>query len=343
VTATLSVDPFGILRDGRPVEQYTLSSSGITVRVLPYGGIIQSILVPDRHGSLGDVVLGFDTLDEYVAGTHYIGAVIGRYANRIARGRFTLDGVEHVLPTNNGPNHLHGGPGGFHTVLWHVEPVAAPNVGVLLSYTSPAGEQGYPGTLEAKVQYELTKDRELIASYRATTDAPTIVNLTQHSYFDLSAGSAPNVLDHELEVFASRFTPVDATLIPTGELRSVDGTPFDFRNRTSIGARIDDAGGYDHNYALDRTVSLGARLTDPSSGRLLEVLTTEPGLQFYSGNFLEDGIRGKGGRRNGYRSAICLEPQHFPDSPNQRTFPSTVLRPGDVYRSQTVYRFGVAR
>ena len=364
--ATVSVTraSFGTLPDGREVSLFTLrNANGIEVRLIDYGGIVVSIVVPDRAGDFADITLGYENLEGYLTETPYFGALIGRYGNRIADGRFTLDGTEYELATNNDPNHLHGGDIGFDKVLWAAEPIdSGDGVGVALSCESADGEEGYPGTLNVSVDYLLTGDDELVIEYRATTDKPTTVNLTHHSYFNLAG--AGDILGHELLVNANRYTPVDATLIPTGELSAVSGTPFDFTTPTAIGARIDDAdeqlafgGGYDHNFVLDRPddgasvsvdgglaeLSLVARVVEPTSGRVLEVETTEPGLQFYSGNFLDGTIRGKGGQAYEHRSGFCLETQHFPDSPNQPGFPSTILRPGEQYHSKTVYRFSVDR
>ena len=346
--------PFGKTRDGKAVEIYTLTNAhGLEMRVITYGGIITSLKVPDRAGHLDDVVLGFDTLDGYLKDSPYFGAIVGRYGNRIAKGQFTLNGATYKLATNNGPNHLHGGVKGFDKVMWNAVPGdSADGVSVTLTRTSPDGEEGYPGNLQASVRYTLTDKNELAIDYRATTDKATPVNLTQHSYFNLAADSG-DILGHELTIHASRYTPVDATLIPTGELAPVQGTPFDFQKATAIGARIatDDAqlkngGGYDHNWALDRGGSglqPAARLVDPKSGRTLDVATTEPGLQFYSGNFLDGSITGKGGRVYKRRTGLCLETQHFPDSPNHPSFPSTILQPGQTYSSKTVFTFGVLK
>jgi aldose 1-epimerase len=345
--------PFGTTRNGQSVEIYTLTNAhGVAMRVITYGGIITSLKVPDRNGHLGDVVLGFDTLDGYVKDSPYFGAIIGRYGNRIAKGRFTLGGKTFTLATNNGPNHLHGGVKGFDKVVWTAVPgTDAKGVSVTLSRTSPDGEEGYPGNLHTTVRYTLTDENAVSIEYRATTDQPTPVNLTQHSYFNL-ADDAGGILAHELTIHAARYTPVDETLIPTGELASVQGTPFDFRQPTPIGARIDEdnvqlknGGGYDHNWVIDRGgpgLEPAARLVDPKSGRTLEVSTTEPGIQFYTGNFL-GGITGKSGRSYGRRAGLCLETQHFPDSPNRSSFPSTILRPGETYSSQTVLTFGVQK
>lgn len=345
--------PFGTLPDGTPVAVFTLTNgTGTEVRAITYGGIIVSIRVPDRDGRLGDIVLGYDTLDGYVAKSPYFGCITGRYANRIARARFTLDGRTYQLAANDGPNHLHGGVRGFDKVVWRGEPFEGPDgVGVVFSRTSPDGEEGYPGTLEVRVTYTLTETNVLRVDYAATTDKPTPVNLTQHSYFNLAGEGSGDILGHVLTIDADRYTPVDDTLIPTGELAPVEGTPFDFRTPTPIGARIASdheqirrGRGYDHNYVLRRAgdgSARAARVVEPTTGRTLEVWTTEPGLQFYSGNFLDGSIRGKHGHVYGHRSGFCLETQHFPDSPNRPHFPSTILRPGERYRSTTAFRFGV--
>ena len=327
----------------RPVEAYTLRNAhGLELRALTRGATITALTAPDRDGRLGNIVLGHDTLDGYLTDTAYLGAVVGRYANRIAGARFTLDGREYRLAANDGPNHLHGGRAGFDQVLWRARPFrTARSTGLALSYRSPDGEEGYPGNLDVRVRYALTDQDELVVDFRATADAPTPVNLTQHSYFNLGGGA--DILDHLLWIHADEMTPVDETLIPTGALAPVAGTPFDFSTLTRIGDRIeaDDvqlrrAHGYDHNFVLKRArggLVHAARLVDPSSGRTLDVHTTEPGLQFYSGNFL------KGAHRP--RSGLCLETQHFPDSPNQPRFPSTILRPGATYRSRTIFAFSI--
>jgi aldose 1-epimerase len=346
---------FGSMPDGRTVERFALRNAhGLEVSAITYGGIITSLRVPDRQGRMGDVVLGFDALDPYLAGTPYFGAIIGRYGNRIGGGRFELDGTTYQLATNDGANHLHGGNVGFDKVLWAGEPFQSDtSVGVVFSYTSPDGEEGYPGTLDVQVTYTLTDSDRLVFDYHATTDAPTPVNLTQHSYFNLGGEGSGTILDHELFVAASAYTPVDEGLIPTGEIATVEGTPFDFRERTAIGARIDAddpqlalGPGYDHNFVLDTAgeglLSLAARVVEPTSGRTMEILTDQPGLQFYSGNFLDGTLVGKSGRPYVHRGGFCLETQHFPDSPNQPAFPSTILRPGQEYRTRTVYAFGVA-
>ena len=356
VKATVTQQPFGVTPDGDSVKLFTLTNaSGVEARVITYGAIITSLKVPDRNGTLGDVVLGFDSLAGYLGETPYFGALIGRYGNRIGRARFDLDGTTYRLAANNGANHLHGGIKGFDKVVWGAQPVESGNgAGVVFRRTSPAGEEGYPGALSVEVTYTLTNADELIFDYLATTDAPTPVNLTQHSYFNLAGNGSGDVLAHLLTLNASRYTPVDAGLIPTGELAPVEGTPFDFRTSHAIGERIgaDDeqirlGGGYDHNFVLDRgdaapgQLVLAARVEEPTTGRFLEVRTTEPGIQFYSGNFLDGTLTGKGGAVYARRSGFCLETQHFPDSPNKPGFPSTILRPGEEYRSRTVLTFGV--
>ena len=344
---------FDVAPGGAPVDLFTFSNThGVEVRVITWGGIIQSLRTPDRRGRLADIVLGHDDIAGYEHSAAYLGALIGRYANRIAGGRYTLDGSTHQLSINNGPNQLHGGARGFDKAVWEATPFERGDArGVILTHVSPDDDQGYPGTLRARVTYTLSDNDALSVDYYATTNRPTPVNLTQHSYFNLGAGPPSDVLNHQLTIHASRFTPVDQTLIPTGALSPVADTPFDFRTPVLIGARIgaDDeqlrvGGGYDHNFVLDREgdgVVHAARLSEPSSGRTLDVSTTEPGMQFYSGNFLDGSGRGKGGRVHAHRSGLCLETQHFPDSPNRPDFPSTVLRPGAEYRSRTVFTFGV--
>ena len=349
-------ESFGTSPDGEPLELFTFANAGGTeLRVMTWGAIIVSLRTRDRHGALDDIVLGHDDAAGYARSAAYFGAVVGRYGNRIARGRFTLDGETHQLPLNDGMHHLHGGAHGFDRVTWRAEPFARDAArGVTLQHSSPDGDQGYPGALEARVTYTLGDDDTLTVDYRATTDRATPVNLTQHSYFNLTGAGRGTVLDHELTIHADRYTPVDATLIPTGELAPVAGTPFDFRDATPIGARVDaddaqlrHAGGYDHNFVLRRArngeLTHAAHLADPATGRTLDLHTTEPGLQFYSGNFLDGTVRGKGGRVYAHRGGLCLETQHFPDSPNHPHFPGTVLRPGAEYRSRTVFTFGVQR
>jgi aldose 1-epimerase len=347
---------FGTLPDGRSVEAFTLvNAHGLELRAITYGGIIVSLKTPDRDGRMADIVLGFDTLAGYLTNAPYFGAIVGRYANRIARGRFTLDGTTYQLATNNGPNHLHGGVRGFDKVLWRGAPFHDDNgVGVALTHTSPDGDEGYPGSLTMRVAYTLTDRDTLVVDYAASTDRATPVNLTQHSYFNLAGGGVRDVLDHSLGIDADAYTPVDATLIPTGALAPVAGTPLDFRTPVAIGARIDrddpqlrHGGGYDHNYVLRGGPGGGlahaARLVEPTSGRTLDLYTTEPGLQLYSGNGLDGRLVGKGGQAYRRRFGVALETQHFPDSPNQPSFPSTILRPGSEYRSRTVFAFGVTR
>jgi len=343
--------PFGVAPDGTPVELFTLGNTeGVQLSVMNYGGAIVSLRVPDRDGNPDDIVLGFDSLDGYLNHSHYFGAIVGRYANRIGRGRFEVDGRRYQLPINDEPHHLHGGSPGFDRVAWQCEPFRnGPGEGLALRHTSPDGDQGYPGTLHLEVRYLLSDRNELQVDYLATTDKPTVVNLTQHSYFNLGGPGERDVLDHQLSIAADTFTPVDCTLIPTGKIVPVADTPFDFRAPVSIGARIGSpdpqleyAGGYDHNFVLRREGAApihAARVTEPVTGRTLDVFTTEPGLQFYSGNQL-DGVAGRGGRRYGRHSGFCLETQHFPDSPNQPLFPSTILRPGARYQSRTVFAFG---
>jgi aldose 1-epimerase len=359
--STLVSAPFGRTADGAAIDVFTLTNAnGMEVRTIPYGAIIVSLRVPDRSGQLGDVALGFDTFDEYITKKPpYFGAIVGRYGNRIAKGRFTLDGKTYQLATNNGPNHLHGGVKGFDKVVWHAEGFNHDDsVGVVYTHTSPDGDEGYPGTLNVRVTYTLSASNELTVDYDATTDKATPVNLTQHSYFNLAGDGNGDILAHELTIDADRYTPVDDTLIPTGELARVEGTPFDFRKATPIGARIgaDDqqlryGGGYDHNWVLNSSTRSGpavplahaARFVDPKSGRTLDVSTTEPGVQFYTGNFLDGTITGKSGHVYKHRNGLCLETQHFPDSPNHPNFPSTVLRPGARYQSKTVFAFGVSK
>ena len=345
--------PFGTMPDGKPVEQFTLTNRhGVEVKAIGYGGIITSLRVPDRTGRLDDIVLGFDTLEPYLKNDPFFGAIIGRYGNRIGKAQFAVDGKTYKLAANNGPNHLHGGLKGFDKVLWAVELVAGSNA-IAFSRTSPDGEEGYPGNLRVRVTYTLTDANELVVEYRASTDKATTVNLTQHSYFNLAGQASGDILGHQLMLNADRYTPVDDALIPTGELAPVSDTPFDFRKPTAIGARINNdhpqlkAGkGYDHNWVLNRKGSglqLAARVTELKSGRTLEIATTEPGIQFYSGNFLDGTLKGKAGAVYARRTGFCLETQHYPDSPNKPNFPSTTLRPGAEYQTRTVFTFGVAK
>jgi aldose 1-epimerase len=324
------------------------------VRAITYGAIITHLKTRDRAGKLDDIVLGYDDLPGYVKQNPYFGAVVGRYGNRIANGRFTIAGKTYTLATNNGPNHLHGGVKGFDKVVWKAEPFQKGDAaGVVFRHVSPDGDEGYPGTLTAHVTYTLTNKDELRVDYHATTDKPTHVNLTQHTYFNLAGDGSRDILGHELTIDADRYTPVDATLIPTGELAPVQGTPFDFRRPYAIGARIGadheqirHGIGYDHNFVLNRTGAGLARLVrvyEPTTGRTLDIATTEPGVQFYSGNFLDGTIKGKGGHVYKQRYGLCLETQHFPDSPNKPSFPSTLLRPGQEYATTTVFTFGTRR
>jgi aldose 1-epimerase len=345
-------EPYGSV-GGRSVERYTLTNGRFRVRILTYGGILQTVETPDRHGRLANVTLGFGTLDGYVTSKNpaYFGALIGRYGNRIAQGRFTLDGRTYQLAVNNDPNALHGGTVGFDKRVWSATPVTGDNtVALRLSFVSPNGEENYPGTLRTTVTYTITKNRGIRIDYHATTDKATVVNLTNHAYWNLGGEGTGTIDDHKLRLEASRYTPVDATLIPTGKLDPVAGTPMDFRKPTAIGARnrsnfqqIVYGRGYDHNWVLDRRSSgleVAARVSDAASGRTLTVSTTEPGIQFYGGNFLDGTLYGPSGRAYRQGDGLALETQHFPDSPNHANFPSTVLRPGQVLRSTTVYQFG---
>jgi len=351
--ARVTRSDFGTTPAGEAVDLFTLTNAhGLVVRAMTYGGIITSIEAPDRAGKLGDIALGYDSLAGYLKATPYFGAIIGRYGNRIGRAQFALDGATYHLPANDGPNTLHGGTVGFDKVVWEAEPFwTDSSAGVAFSHTSPDGDQGFPGKLMARVTYTLTNRDELVVEYHATTDKATPVNLTQHTYFNLAGDGSGDVLRHVMWISADRYTPVDSTLIPTGALDPVAGTPFDFTTPTPIGARIAQDNeqlkrgrGYDHNFVLNRTgpdLVHAARVVEPATGRTLDVYTTEPGIQFYSGNFLDGTITGKGGHVYRHRNGFCLETQHFPDSPNQAGFPTTILRPGEVYSSRTVFRFGV--
>ncbi len=347
----IETKPFGETSDGRAVRLYSLrNANGMTADIMTYGAIVVSLRTPDRDGRMDDIVLGYDNLQDYIKNSPYFGAIVGRYGNRIAKGKFTLDGAEYTLATNNNNlNHLHGGVTGFDKVVWDDEPVwKSDAVGVKLSYLSQDGEEGYPGNLKATVTYLLTNKNELRIDYEATTDKATPVNLTHHGYFNLTGGQR-DILGHVLFLNAGKFTPVDEGLIPTGELPSVKGTPMDFTKPTEIGARINNGyeqlkfgGGYDHNWVLNKRgsgMTLAARVYEPTTGRTMEVLTLEPGIQFYSGNFLDGTITGKGGKVYKHRWGFCLETQHYPDSPNKPNFPSTILRPGEKYQTTTIYRF----
>lgn len=347
-TGTIKAEHFGRMPDGSAIQLYTLSQpGGLRVAITDFGGAITSLWAPDRNGALADVVLGYETLAGYLAGKSFFGGIIGRYGNRIAHGRFTLDGVEHSLPLNNGANHLHGGPNGFDRVAWQA--AAGPGASLKLTRTSADGEEGYPGNLRVAVTYTLDGADTLRIDYCAETDRATPVNLTNHAYFNLAGHDGGDILGHELTVHAQHMTPVDAGLIPTGELRPVAGTPFDFREARRVGERVDAddeqirlGPGYDHNFVLARSsagLQLAARIHEPRSGRVMEILTTEPAIQFYSGNFLSGADIGKGGAAYHRRTGFCLETQHFPDSPNQPAFPNTILRPGERYESTTTLRF----
>ena len=352
--SSVSKAAFGRTPEGTAVDVYTLTNAnGVEVRAITYGAYVISLKTPDRQGKLDDVVLGFDTLDGYLKSGSHFGSIVGRYGNRIANAKFTLDGKTYTLAANDGVNHLHGGVKGFDRYVWAGEEVRQDaDIGVRFTLVSPDGDEGYPGRLKTTVTYRLTPKNELVVDYEATTDKPTLVNLTQHSYFNLAGQANGDILDHELQIHADRVTPAGPGLIPTGALASLDGSPLDFRKATRIGARIDQddpqlklGRGYDHNYVVNRAgpgLVPAARLTDPKSGRVMEVLTTEPGIQLYTGNFLGE-EKGKGGRVYPRRSGLCLETQHYPDSPNRPEFPSTVVRPGETYRSKTVFAFSVAR
>ena len=348
--SAISSAPFGKTSDGIAVELYTLRNSrGMEARIATYGGIVTHLTAPDRNGQYADVVLGYDSLAGYLKSSPYFGALIGRYGNRIAKGQFTLNGARYQLAINDKPNALHGGTVGFDKVVWKVakSEVASQGSQLTLTYKSKDGEEGYPGNLQVTALYTLTEDNGLRVDFTATTDKDTVVNLTHHSYFNLRGDG--DILGHQVQIDADKFTPVDSTLIPTGELKPVMGTPFDFRKSTAIGARIDAADeqlkfgkGYDHNWVIDKAagaLAVIASVYEPQTGRVLEVSSTEPGLQFYSGNFLDGSNVGKGGRVYKFRSGFCMEPQHFPDSPNQPGFPSTVLKPGQTYSNTILYQF----
>ena len=352
-TASTWKQAFGTTGDGTTVYTYTLvNKNGMEARITNYGGTVLSLLVPDSTGRTTDVVLGFDSLSDYIKDSPYFGSLIGRYGNRIGKGRFTLNGKEYLLAMNNGSNHLHGGLKGFDKVVWNVlDRESVEGRTLALSYLSKDGEEGYPGNLSVKVTYTLIEDRNVLEiRYSATTDKPTVVNLTHHSYFNLAGAGSGDILSHVLSINADRFTPVDSGLIPTGVLKDVEGTPLDFRTPKAIGERIADStchqlkfgGGYDHNWVLNKkagALELAAVIREPSSGLTMEVVTTEPGLQFYSGNFLDGHHIGKGAKPYKHRYGFCLETQHFPDSPNKPEFPTTVLNPGETYSSTTFYRF----
>jgi len=353
---TLTQASFGKTTDGQEITQYTFTNAGITAKVIDYGAILTELHVPDAKGNVADVVLGFDNVKQYETESPYFGATTGRVANRIAKGKFTLDGKEYTLATNNAPNHLHGGIVGFNKKIWKAETLKTiEGPAVKFSYTSPDGEEGYPGNLAVEVTYTLTKDAELRIDYKATTDKATPINLTHHTYFNLAGQGNGTILNHELKLTADHYTPVDATLIPTGNIAKVEGTVFDFRRPAPIGGRIHllkgdaatkDPGGYDLNYVLNNQtgkVALAAKLHDPSTGRIMEIWTDEPGIQFYTGNFLDGSLTGKAGKVYQKHFGLCLETQHYPDSINQPKFPSTVLKPGETYTQTCVHKFYTER
>jgi len=345
---SVTAKPFGKTTGGKGIQLYTLTNkNGMEADIATYGGTVIRLLVPDRTGKLGDVALGFSTIDPYFTSTTYFGALIGRYANRIANGRFTLDGKSYQLAKNNAPNTLHGGKKGFDKQLWTAEVLSQSPPTVRFSRLSPDGEENFPGNLKVAVTYTLTERNELRIQYAAATDKPTVVNLTSHIYFNLAGAGSGDILSHQIRIHASRFTPINATLIPTGKIQDVAGTPMDLRKWTVIGSQIKAVGGnpvgYDHNYVLDRCPvvrpCLAAEVWDPKSGRLMKVYTDQPGIQFYTGNFLDGTLKGKRGKIYYQHDAFCLETQHFPDSPNHANFPSTVLRPGELFKSTTIYKF----
>jgi aldose 1-epimerase len=349
--SNMKKEVFGTTADGKTVNIYTLKNSkGMEVKITNFGGIVVSISVPDKNGKFDDVVLGFDSLKSYENIHPYFGAIIGRYGNRIGNAKFTLEGTDYTLPKNDNENTLHGGLKGFDKAVWNAEEGKNGN-SLILTYTSKDGEEGFPGNLNAKVIYTITDSNELKIEYSATTDKTTVINLTNHSYFNLAGAGNGDILSHEIMIDANRFTPIDKGFIPTGEYKNVGGTPFNFSQPTEIGAKIDQKDdqlifgkGYDHNFVLNKTdnsLTLCARVSEPTSGRVLEVYTTEPGVQFYTGNFLDGTNIGKSGKKYNHRYGFCLETQHFPDSPNKPEFPSTKLKPGDTYRSSTVYKFSV--
>lgn len=354
-SSTVTKAPFGTTPDGQAVEIYTLhNSKGAEARIMTYGGIVQSLTMPDKNGKMEDIVLGYDNLEGYIKVTPYFGALIGRYGNRIGGAQFTLDGQTYNLAKNNNGNSLHGGEKGFDKVVW----TATPSVGIagpqlVLAYVSKDMEEGFPGNLQVTAIYTLTEDNELKVEFTAVTDKATVCNLTHHSYFNLAGQGNGDILGHIIQINSDKTTPTDNNLIPTGELADVTGTPFDFRKPTAIGARINDPDkvlqygpGYDHNWVINNPegkLALQATVVEPNSGRVMEVLSDEPALQFYAGNFLDGTITGKGGKVYQKRTGFCLEPQHYPDSPNKKNFPSTVLRPGETFRNTIIYKFGVQK
>ena len=342
-------DVFGT-QDGKEVYLLTLTNkAGNVIRLTNFGARITWIEVPDKNGKKDNVTFGFDTFESMIKGDPYFGSVVGRYANRIAKGKFTIDGVEYSAPLNNGPNSLHGGPKGWHSVVWNTEVLKGKeSPSVKFSYVSPDMEEGYPGTLKAEAVYTWTENNEIKIDYTCTSDKKTVLNITNHAYFNLHGAGNGDILDHVVTINSTAFTPVDSTLIPTGEILPVAGTPFDFTAPHTVGERIlaDYAqltlgGGYDHNYILDNNVKLAATVYDPTTGRFMEVITDQPAVQFYSGNFLDGTMIGHGGKKYIYRSGLCLETQHYPDSPNQPAFPTTLIVPGETFKSTTIYRFSV--
>lgn len=351
-TLPVKAGDFQTTINGKKTDLYVLKNDqGMKVGITNYGGRIVSWLAPGKNGEFQDIVLGFDSIKGYLnANEIYFGALIGRYGNRIDEGEFSLNGTEYSLATNNGPNHLHGGPGGFHNVVWDAKKLNDNHL--VLNYLSEAGEEGYPGKLEVQVQYILTDDNELKIDYTASTDKPTVVNLTNHAFYNLGGAASGKITDHMMKINADEFTPVDSTLIPNGKIAAVEGTPFDFTEATAIGKRLSNDNqqlaygkGYDHNFVLNKdqegVLSKAARVRDPESGRVLEILTTEPGIQFYSGNFLDGSDVGKNEEPYKHRTAFCLEPQHYPDSPNHENFPSTVLQPDELYHTVSIYKLSV--
>ena len=350
----LKMESFGKTADGQEVQLFTLTNkNGVEARITNFGGIVVSLKTPDRKGQLADIVLGYDDVKGYEGDTAFFGALIGRYGNRIAKGQFTLNGKTYQIPLNDGPNALHGGPNAFNKKVWTAKDVSTHSTPMLqLTYLSKDGENGFPGNLNVQVTYSLTSNNELRIDYAATTDKDTVLNLTNHSYFNLKGAGEGDILQHEVRLNANKFTPVDATLIPTGELKPVQGTPFDFRKSTAIGARIDSddqqlkyGWGYDHNWVLNGMgagqLVIAARVHEPTTGRVIEVLTDQPGVQFYTGNHMDGTIRGKGGKVYPKRGGLCLETQHYPDSPNHPAFPTTTLKAGEKFHSTTIYKFGV--
>lgn len=345
--------PFGTMPDGQVASLFTITNAnGSVIKVTNYGGIITSLLVPDKNGILGDVVLGYDSLQSYIDSNPYFGAIIGRYGNRIANGKFSIDSLSYQLATNDGPNHLHGGPKGYDKVLWDAQTFESDSsAGVVFTRVSPDMEEGYPGNLTCKVTYTFDNNNKLTFEYEATTDKSTIVNLTNHAYFNLTGEPTLTINNHELQLPASSFLPVDSTLIPTGELRDVASTPFDFTKAVAIGDRVNDDNiqlkygkGYDHCWVYDNkstSLKFGGKLYDPKSGREMVIYTMEPAVQFYGGNFLDGSNIGKSNTPYQFRTGLCLETQHYPDSPNKPTFPSTLLAPGETYYSKSVYEFGI--